>query len=63
MYRQCNSDFPCEESQTSLEERLFVSLCSESVIPVHTEYTTRAILHEVGPRCLHWNFWTTLLRG
>jgi len=23
----------------------------------------RAILHEVGHRCLHWNFWTTLLRG
>ena len=53
MYRHFNIDFPCEESQTSLEERLFVSLCSESAIPVYTEYTTRAILHEVGPRCLH----------
>jgi len=47
MYRHCNIDFPCEESQTSLEERLFVSLCSESAIPVYTElynscYTARS---------------------
>jgi hypothetical protein len=58
---------PYEASQTSLEGRLFVSSQHrtryERDVPLYTKYTLRVTLQQkVPPLCLHFNFWTTLLR-